>query len=177
MDVYNESMGKRVTAFKAELEAFRIGRAHPGLLESVIVKVGEKSAPLSQIAMINVKDARTLMVVVSDEGLVKSVEKAIRSAELNFNPVKMDSTVLKVPVPRLSDVYRAQLIKQLGQLAEKTRTRIRASRADARGYLKKLKLRDEENRAAEKLIQERTDEVIKQVDTVLEAKQKDLNKA
>lgn len=96
---------------------------------------------------------------------------------MNLNPQKIDTTVLKVPVPPVTEDSRQKIIRSLNQIAEKSRISIRKTRADARNHLTKMKYSSADYvRKLEKEIQACTDKFIKEVDTVIEMKQKDLNK-
>ncbi|KAI8909656.1 ribosome recycling factor, partial [Gorgonomyces haynaldii] len=171
---FQEKMSKSLEKLKQDMQGLRIGRAHPSLLESIKVEMGNQKSVLGQISNINVKDAQTLMVVVSDEQLLKIAEKAIRNANLSLNPQKVDSTVLKVPVPKMSADYKDSLLKNLAQLAEKCRSSVRSVRTDARKSLKALKMPDKDNDKMEKEIQQMTDKYNKEIEQLLDSKKKDL---
>ncbi|TPX60476.1 hypothetical protein SpCBS45565_g07498 [Spizellomyces sp. 'palustris'] len=111
------------------------------------------------------------MVIVNDEELVPIVDKSIRNADLGLNPQKHDPTVLRIPIPKLTQAYKDTLLKQAAQLAEKTRNHVRTVRADARAELKKLKgVPSDTMRALEKQIQVVTDKCMSQVDEALSVK-------
>lgn len=100
MDAFSARMQHSITRLKVDLDSFRVGRANPALLDKIKVEMGGRINALANIAQINVKDAHTLVVNVSDEEMLKAVDKAIRSSPLGLNPQKIDATALKVPIPK-----------------------------------------------------------------------------
>ncbi|KNC98175.1 ribosome recycling factor [Spizellomyces punctatus DAOM BR117] len=178
IEKYASDMHRGVTRFREDVGSIRLGRAVPSLLDSVVVAHKSSRVALSAIAQVNVKDANTLMVIVNDEELVPIVDKAIRNADLGLNPQKHDATVLRIPIPKLTQAYKDTLLKQAAQLAEKTRNHVRTVRADARAELKKLKsVPSDTVRGLEKQIQVVTDKCMGQVDEALSAKQKEIERA
>ncbi|KAI8912236.1 ribosome recycling factor domain-containing protein [Powellomyces hirtus] len=178
MGVYEEDMKTEVTRFRTELDAFRIGRVNPALLESVVVSHKGNRVPLSRLAQINIKDAQTLMVIMNEEEHTSMVDKAIRQADLGLNPQPHASGVLRVPIPKLTAEYKSALSKKAIQDAEKARNRIRGVRANARTHMKKgPRMPADTSRRIEKDLDSLTKNIIKDVDTALAAKQKDIEKA
>ncbi|KAJ3144673.1 hypothetical protein HK101_002621 [Irineochytrium annulatum] len=165
---------------KKDLGAMRLGRAHPGLLDSVMVTHKGSKLPLSQLAQITTKDAQTLMVIVNDEELVSAAEKSIRESDLGLNPQKEKQNAIKVAIPRMGPEYRETLVKQVAQLTEKARTQVRDFRADARNTLKKKykgAASEDEMKRYEAMIQKETDRFVKEIDTVAEKKKKEIKDA
>ncbi|RUS28248.1 ribosome recycling factor domain-containing protein [Jimgerdemannia flammicorona] len=158
-----KQMSDCVDRFRKELGNMRFGRANPAILDPVIVKVGMSRTPLNDLAQLTIKDPQTLLVNVHDFKHVTDVEKAIREAGLNLNPVVTDK-VLKVPIPKQTKEFRENLIKLAGKAAEHTKIGIRAARQDGMHNLKKdLK------------VQNLTDKYVKEVDDVLKTKSKELS--
>ncbi|MBV2089707.1 MAG: ribosome recycling factor [Candidatus Thiodiazotropha sp. (ex Ctena orbiculata)] len=170
-------MGKSVESLVHELAKVRTGRAHPSLLDHIRVDYYGSDVPISQVANINVEDARTLTVVPWEKNMVSVVEKAIMTSDLGLNPMSAGS-VLRVPMPPLTEERRKDLIRVVRQEAEQAKVAIRNIRRDANHDLKdlvkeKMISEDDEHRGQE-LIQNLTDKHIKQVDELLEEKEKDL---
>ncbi len=170
-------MGKSVESLVHELAKVRTGRAHPSLLDHIRVDYYGSDVPISQVANINVEDARTLTVVPWEKNMVSVVEKAIMTSDLGLNPMSAGS-VLRVPMPPLTEERRRDLIRVVRQEAEQAKVAVRNIRRDANHDLKdllkeKMISEDDEHRGQE-LIQNLTDKHIKQVDGLLEEKEKDL---
>ncbi|MES9833776.1 MAG: ribosome recycling factor [Candidatus Thiodiazotropha sp. LLP2] len=170
-------MGKSVDSLVHELAKVRTGRAHPSLLDHVRVDYYGSEVPISQVANINVEDARTLTVVPWEKNMVQAVEKAIMTSDLGLNPMSAGS-VLRVPMPPLTEERRKDLIRVVRHEAENAKVAVRNIRRDANHDLKdlvkeKMISEDDEHRGQE-LIQNLTDKHIKKVDEFLEEKEKDL---
>ncbi|MFN5745153.1 MAG: ribosome recycling factor [Methylococcaceae bacterium] len=172
-----ERMGKTIEALKLELAKIRTGRAHPSLLDHVTVSYYGNDVPLSQTANITVEDARTLAVSPWERNMIQAIEKAIMTSDLGLNPMTT-GTVIRVPLPSLTEERRRDLVKVVRHEGENSRVAIRNIRRDANTDLKnalkdKLISEDDERRSQEQ-IQKLTDQYVKEVDTVLEVKEKDL---
>jgi ribosome recycling factor len=173
----DQRMAKCVTAMGQALRKLRTGRASPSLLEHLIVEYYGTSVPLSQTANITVEDARTLTVTPWEKGMVSVIEKAIMGANLGFTPVTAGS-VIRVPLPVLTEERRRDLAKLVKQEAELGRVAIRNVRRDAMTDLKealKEKLINEDlERQGAQQIQELTDRYVAEVDRISEEKQKEI---
>jgi len=170
-------MGKSVEALVHEMAKIRTGRAHPALLDHVLVNYYGNEVPIKQVANINVEDGRTLAVTPWERSMVATVEKAIMSSDLGLNPSSAGN-VIRVPLPPLTEERRRDLIRVVRQEAEQARVAIRNVRRDANQELKdlvkeKLISEDDEHRG-EEVIQKLTDQHTKEVDKVLQDKEKDL---
>ncbi|MEJ2618666.1 MAG: ribosome recycling factor [Candidatus Thiodiazotropha sp.] len=170
-------MGKSVESLVHELAKVRTGRAHPSLLDHIRVDYYGSEVPISQVANINVEDARTLTVVPWEKNMVSVVEKAIMTSDLGLNPMSA-GTVLRVPMPPLTEERRKDLIRIVRQEAEQAKVAVRNIRRDANHDLKDLvkekMISEDDERRGQELIQNLTDKHIKQVDELLEEKEKDL---
>jgi ribosome recycling factor len=173
----DQRMAKCVTAMGQALRKLRTGRASPSLLEHLIVEYYGTTVPLSQTANISVEDARTLTVTPWEKGMVAVIEKAIMSANLGFTPVTT-GTVIRVPLPVLTEERRRDLAKLVKQEAELGRVAIRNVRRDAMTDLKealKEKLINEDlERQGAQQIQDVTDKYVADVDRISEEKQKEI---
>ncbi len=170
-------MGKSLEALKGELTKLRTGRAHTSLLDHLTVAYYGGEVPLSQVATITASDARTLTVTPWEKDMVAPVEKAIMSSDLGLNPAT-SGTVIRVPLPPLTEERRKDMIKIVRQEGEAAKVAIRNIRRDANGDFKTLhkekEITEDEQRQAEDRIQKITDSKIKDVDALLEVKEKDL---
>jgi ribosome recycling factor len=172
-----ERMSKSIEALRHELAKIRTGRAHPSLLDHITVSYYGNDVPLSQTANITVEDSRTLAVSPWERNMVQAIEKAIMTSDLGLNP-STAGTVIRVPMPALTEERRRDLTKVVRHEGENTRVAIRNIRRDANTELKnalkdKLVSEDAERRSQEQ-IQKLTDQFVKEVDVLLEEKEKDL---
>nr|WP_202436296.1 ribosome recycling factor [Vibrio eleionomae] len=170
-------MDKSVEALKNNLAKIRTGRAHPSLLSGISVEYYGAPTPLNQVANVVAEDARTLAITVFDKELTPKVEKAIMTADLGLNPMSA-GTVIRVPLPPLTEERRRDLVKIVRGEAEGGRVAIRNIRRDANGDLKALlkdkEISEDEDRKAQEEIQKLTDLAVKKVDDLLAAKEKEL---
>ena len=172
-----ERMEKSVEALKNNLSKVRTGRAHPSLLAGISVEYYGAPTPLNQVANVVAEDARTLAITVFDKELTQKVEKAIMMSDLGLNPMSA-GTIIRVPLPPLTEERRKDLVKIVRGEAEGGRVAIRNIRRDANGELKALlkdkEISEDEDRKGQDEIQKITDAAVKQVDEVLAAKEKEL---
>jgi len=170
-------MGKSVEALGHELAKVRTGRAHPSLLDHIRVSYYGSDVPISQVANINVEDARTLTVTPWEKNMVSAVEKAIMTSDLGLNPMTA-GTVIRVPMPPLTEERRRDLIKVVRHEAEGAKVAIRNIRRDANHNLKDLvkekMISEDDERRGQEIIQKLTDQHIKEVDESLEVKEQEL---
>ncbi len=170
-------MQKCIIAFKHELSKIRTGRAHPSLLEQIMVPYYEVDTPLSQVANIGVEDARTLTVVPWEKQLVGVIEKAIMSADLGLNPATTGE-VIRIPMPPLTEERRLELVKVVRAGAENSRVSIRNIRRDANAdikeALKEKMVNEDDAHKAEDRIQKITDTFIEEIEAILKTKEADL---
>jgi ribosome recycling factor len=172
-----ERMAKSVEALTHELAKIRTGRAHPSLLDHITVSYYGSEMPIRQVANVTAEDARTLAVTPWEKGMVQAVEKAIMQSDLGLNP-NTAGTVIRVPMPALTEERRRDLIKVARHEAEQARVAVRNIRRDANSELKefvkeKLISEDDERRGQE-IVQKLTDQYVKEVDQALAAKEEDL---
>jgi len=172
-----ERMKKSIEALKQEFAKIRTGRAHPSLLEHVSVSYYGNPVPLSQTANITVEDARTLAITPWERNMIGPIEKAIMTSDLGLNPTT-NGPVIRVPLPALTEQRRKDLIKVVRAEAENGRVAIRNIRRDANTELKNAQkdklISEDEVKRGEEQIQKTTDLYIKEVETLLEAKEADL---
>lgn len=170
-------MEKTLDSLRADFGGLRAGRAHASLLDGIMVEAYGSLTPISQVGTVSVPDARTLSVSVWDKSIAKSVEKALRESDLGLNPVS-DGTLIRVPIPPLSEERRKELVKVAGKYAEQNKVAIRNIRRDALDEVKKLKkdnlISEDEEKRAENDIQKITDDAVKKVDDLQTQKEKDI---
>ncbi len=170
-------MGKSLESFKGQLAKVRTGRAHPSLLDGIMVPYYGSNTPLRQVGNVSTEDSRTLTVTVFDASLIQAVEKAIMGSNLGLNPMSA-GTVIRIPLPPLTEERRKDLIKVVRGEAENSRIAIRNIRRDANNDLKALEkdkdISEDEQRVGEENVQKITNEFIKQIDDVLAVKEKEL---
>lgn len=177
--IQKEGQDKMQNALEALENAFsrvRTGRAHPGILSSVMVNYYGSDMPLNQVASVNVEDGRTLLVQPFDRSMVQAVDKAIREADLGLNPMTAD--VIRVPMPALTEETRRDMQKLARGEAESARVSVRNARRDMMNAFKNLVKEkqiseDEEYRAAD-AAQKLTDDYIKTIDERLSKKEAEL---
>lgn len=179
-DISKESeqrMKKSVEALGVAFAKIRTGRAHPSILDSVMVPYYGTPTPLKQIANVNVEDGRTLSISVWEKPLVPVIEKAIMAANLGLNP-SSNGDLIRIPMPALTEETRRDMVKLAKADAESARVSIRNVRRDANSDIKELLKEkeiseDDEKRAADG-IQKLTDKYVAEVDAHLQDKEKDL---
>ncbi|HEY4369973.1 MAG TPA: ribosome recycling factor [Steroidobacteraceae bacterium] len=172
-----ERMQKCVVAYRNELKKLRTGRAHPSLLEHVRVDYYGNEVPLNQAANIALEDARTLTVTPWDKGMVGAIEKAIMKSDLGLMP-NTAGTVIRVPMPPLTEERRKDLTKVVRHEAENARVSVRNVRRDVMNELRemvkeKLVSQDDDRRAQDD-VQKLTDKHVAEIDQVLAEKEKEL---
>jgi len=172
-----ERMAKSVEALTHELAKIRTGRAHPSLLDHISVSYYGSEMPIRQVANVTAEDARTLAVTPWEKGMVQAIEKAIMQSDLGLNP-NTAGTVIRVPMPPLTEERRRDLIKVARHEAEQARVAVRNIRRDANGelkdYLKEKMISEDDERRGQEIVQKLTDQYVKEVDQALAAKEEDL---
>ena len=173
----SQRMDKSLASLKAELAKIRTGRAHPSLLEHVHVEYYGSEVPISQAANVTVEDARTLAVTAWDKSMVGKIEKAILTSDLGLNPATA-GTVIRVPLPALTEERRADLSKVVHHEGEQAKIAIRNIRRDANNQLKDLQkdkeITEDDLRRGETEIQQLTDARVETVDAMVAEKEKEL---
>jgi ribosome recycling factor len=172
-----ERMVKSVEAARHELSKIRTGRAHASLLDHVMVEYYGSPVPIGQVANVSAEDARTLAITPWERNMVQAIEKAIMTSDLGLNPNTAGS-VIRVPLPALTEERRKDLIRVVRQEMEGARVAIRNIRRDANGDLKDLlkekEISEDDEHRGQDAIQKLTDQYIAEVDKLLEAKEAEL---
>lgn len=170
-------MKKSMESLAHAFNRIRTGRAHPSILEGIVVNYYGADTPLQQLANINVEDSRTLSIVPWEKGVVQAIEKAIMMSDLGLNP-NTAGTVIRIPMPALTEETRKNFIKHAKSEAETARVSVRNIRRDANGQLKDLlkekSISEDDDRRAQEDVQKLTDKYIAEVDKAFAAKERDL---
>jgi ribosome recycling factor len=168
-----DRMQKSVDSTRHEFTSLRTGRANPALLDRVVVNYYGAPTPLKQLAQIGAPEPRLLTVTPFDKGAFKEIEKAIAEAELGFNPAS-DGTLIRLPVPELTEDRRKEMVKLAKKMAEDGRIAVRNIRRDAIADLKAGESTEDEVRRGEADVQKVTDEHIASIDAALKAKEAEI---
>jgi ribosome recycling factor len=170
-------MVKSIEALKSDLQKVRTGRAHPGILDQVHVEYYGSMVPLSQVANVNLLDARTISVQPWEKGMGAKIEKAIRESDLGLNP-SSQGDLIRVPMPALTEERRKELTKVVRHEGENAKVAVRNLRRDANDQLKRLLMdkepSEDDERRAQDDVQKLTDRVIAEVDKLVHAKEADI---
>lgn len=170
-------MNKSVDALHLELAKIRTGRAHPSLLDQVMVDYYGTMTPIKQVANVVVEDARTLMVTPWEKQMVAAIDKAIMTANLGLNPAT-SGLAIRVPMPALTEERRRDLVKVVKHEAENSKVAVRNIRRDANGdfkdLLKEKEISEDEERKAEDTIQKLTNKYVSLIDETLAKKEKEM---
>jgi len=172
-----ERMGKCVQNFQADLKKLRTGRAHPSLIEHLKVDYYGSEVPLQQVASIAVEDGRTLVISPWEKTVVQAIEKAIFKSDLGLTPMTA-GTVIRIPMPPLTEERRREITKVLRHDAENARVAVRNVRRDVMGdvkeMLKEKMISQDDERRAETEIQKLTDKHVADIEQLLAAKEKEV---
>ncbi|MCQ4315374.1 ribosome recycling factor [Stutzerimonas zhaodongensis] len=172
-----ERMKKTLESLSHAFAKIRTGRAHPSILDSVMVSYYGSDTPLRQIANVVAEDSRTLALTVFDRGMIQAVEKAIMTSDLGLNPATAGTTI-RVPMPALTEETRKGYTKQARSEAENARVAVRNIRRDAiaqfKDLVKEKEISEDEERRAQDDVQKLTDKYVAEIDKALEGKENDL---
>ena len=174
---FSKKMDRTLDFLGEEFDAVRAGRANPRVLDRITVEYYGSETALNGVATISSPDARTLVIQPWDGKLLKDIQKAIQTSDLGINP-QNDGRVIRLVFPQLTEERRKDLIKQVKKYAEEAKVALRNVRRDGMDYVKKLKknseITEDDQKKAEKDLQDLLDQYIKKVDSALAAKEKEL---
>uniref|UniRef100_UPI0032162827 ribosome recycling factor n=1 Tax=uncultured Draconibacterium sp. TaxID=1573823 RepID=UPI0032162827 len=176
LDICKEKMGAAVEHLEKELVHIRAGKASPTMLDGVLVEYYGSMTPLAQVSNVSTPDARTIAVQPWEKNLISVIEKAILNANLGLNPDN-NGEVIRINIPVLTEERRRGLVKQVHQEGENAKVSIRGARKDANVSLKKLEkegLSEDLEKDAEADVQKLTDDFGKKIDSLVNAKEKDI---
>jgi ribosome recycling factor len=177
IDDAEKRMGKSLNSLEVAFAKIRTGRAHPSLLDGVIISYFGVDTPINQLANISVEETRSLIISPWEKQLIPEIEKAILKSDLGLNP-SSSSDSIRLPMPPLTEENRRDLARIAKSEAENARIAVRNIRRDANGdlkdFLKEKEITEDEQRRGEEAIQKLTDAMIKKVEVALTAKEADL---
>ena len=175
--IYKEKMIKTIELFSKELSSLRTGRANASMLDLIKIDVYGQKMPINQLATITVPEPRTINIQVWDINNVALIDSTIKKSELGLNP-QIDGQLMRLPIPDLNEERRSELKKIIKSTGEKCKVSIRNIRREANDELKKmLKLKEiseDDEKKAEKNIQNITDTNIKIIDEKVISKEKEI---
>ena len=176
-NLYKDKMTKTIEVFVKELSSLRTGRANASMLDLVKVDVYGQQMPINQLGSITTPEPRSINIQVWDLNNVNLIDSAIKKSELGLNP-QIDGQLIRLPVPDLSEERRNEIKKIIKSMGEKCKVSIRNIRREANDELKKLlknkEISEDDVKKNEKLIQEHTDNNIKQIDEKVISKEKEI---
>ena len=179
-DIYvshEEKMKKALDALRRELATLRAGRATPALLDKITVDYYGTPTPISQVANISVPEPRMITIQAWEKPMIAQIEKAILKSDLGLTP-NSDGVIIRLNIPQLTQQRRIELVKVVHKKAEENRIVIRNVRRDANDVVKKLEkeksISEDEAKKAQEDMQKLTDKYIKEVDTIMSAKEKEI---
>ena len=178
VDLENK-MNSAVEHFEKELNSLRTSRANPSMLDNIYADAYGSKTPLNQLGNISAQDANTITIQVWDSSLIKTIENAIAESNLGINP-QTDGQLIRLPIPKLSEERRIEIIKIASEFAENAKVTIRNIRRDfietSKNEKKESNLSEDELKRKLSEIQKITDSNIEKIDKILEAKKTDILK-
>ena len=179
MSDLENKMNSAVTHFEKELNSLRTSRANPSMLDNILVDAYGSKTPLNQLGNISIQDASTITIQIWDSSLIKSIENTIAESNLGINP-QTDGQLIRLPIPKLSEERRIEIIKIASEFAENSRVAIRNIRRDfieiSKNEKKDLNLSEDDLKRRLNEIQKITDNNIEKIDKILELKKTDILK-
>lgn len=172
-----ERLEKSIVALKREFGSLRAGRATPSLLDKVMIDYYGTPTPVNQVAKVSVPEPRMIMITPWEKSLMHDIEKAIMKSDLGLSP-NSDGTAIRLSIPQLTQERRQELVKTVGKKAEEAKVAIRNIRRDGNDAIKKLEkvkeITEDESKKGQESVQKLVDKYIKTVDTLREAKEKEI---
>lgn len=176
-DSFDSKSKKTISAFTDQLKKIRTGRASTSILDGLLVNYYGTPTPIPQVGSVSVPEARLIVIQPWDKSVITEIEKAIQKSNLGLNPTS-DGNVVRINIPPLTEESRQQIVKDVKGIAEHSRVGIRNLRRDANEALKKAlkdhKITEDEEKHALDDIQKATDNYIKEIDSLLEKKEKEV---
>lgn len=177
VDLADSTMDDAVQFCKKEFSHIRAGKASPSLLDHIRVDYYGAQTPLNQLATVSAPEARLLTINPYDKSVINDIEKSIHSSGLGLNPGN-DGSLIRIPIPMLSEERRKELVKLAREVAEDARISIRNSRREANDEIKKTvktnSLPEDSQYGAEEEVQKKTDKHISLIDQLLEQKEAEI---
>ncbi|MCB2292079.1 ribosome recycling factor [Clostridium algoriphilum] len=177
ISIADEKMNKSITVLKHELASLKAGRANVSMLDRIRVESYGSLVPVSQVANVSSPEPRVLLIQPWDKASMKDIEKAILKSDLGLNPSN-DGSAIRLIIPELTEETRKNLIKVVKKTGEEAKVAIRSIRRDANDKIKGLKksseITDDEAKKSEDIIQKETDKFIKELDKLIDIKEKEI---
>ena len=174
---YNQKMDKTFEVFTKELSSLRTGRANSNMLDLIKVDVYGQKMPINQIGSITTPEARMINIQVWDQNNVQLIDSAIRKSDLGLNP-QIDGQLIRLPIPDLSEERRSEMKKMIKTIGEKCKVSVRNIRREPNDNLKNLlknkDISEDDEKKFQKLVQNFTDNHIKQIDDKVSTKEKEI---
>ena len=173
---YDEKMAKAIEHLEADFAAIRAGRANPHVLDKLRVDYYGTPTPIQQVGNVTVPEARIIQIAPWEKSLLKDIEKAILTSDIGINPTN-DGNVIRLVFPELTEDRRKELVKDIKKKAEDAKVAVRNVRRDGNDAFKKLgkgEVSEDEIKSLEDELQKITDKYVKDIDTLVEAKTKEL---
>ncbi|MDF2502553.1 MULTISPECIES: ribosome recycling factor [Clostridium] len=172
-----EKMSKTISVLKKELTSMKAGRANPAMLDRIEVEYYGTATALNQVANVSAPEPRILLIQPYDRTAIKDIERAILMSNLGLNPSN-DGSAIRLVIPELTEETRKNIVKSVKKSGEDAKVAVRSIRRDANDKIKLLKkdntLTEDETKKYEDNVQKKTDEYIKDIDKIVDAKEKDL---
>lgn len=172
-----ESMQRAINALANDYASIRAGRANPAVLDRVVVDYYDTPTPINQLAAVSVAEARVLVIQPWDASVLKSIEKAIQTSDIGINP-QNDGKLLRIVFPPITEDRRREIVKDISRMSEDAKVSIRNIRRDAIDKLKKMKkdseITEDDQKQAEKRVQDMTDKCCSEIEVLSEKKQKEI---
>lgn len=172
-----DKMSKSIAVLEKDYAAIRAGRANPAVLDKITVDYYGSPTPINQLAAVAVAEARVLTIQPWDKSVLTLIEKAIQMSDLGMNP-QNDGTILRLVFPQLTEDRRKEIVKDIHKMAEGSKVALRSIRRDAIDQLKVKKkaseITEDDQKNAEKKIQDITDKKAKEIDTIASSKEKEI---
>lgn len=172
-----EKMNKSISVLKQDLSTMKAGRANPSILDRIEVDYYGTMTPLNQMANVSTPEPRILLIQPWDKSSMKSIEKAILISDLGLNPSN-DGNTIRLVIPELTEETRKNIVKNVKKAGEESKVAVRSIRRDANDKVKALKkdnsITEDEAKKAEEDIQKKTDSFIKEIEKLVEVKEKEV---
>ena len=177
LDIATDKMNKTINVMKQEYNSLRAGRANPQALDRIMVDYYGSPTPINQMGNISVPEPRMLIIALWDTKMIPNVEKAIQKSDLGINPAN-DGKVIRLIFPELTEERRKELAKVIRKKAEESKVAVRSIRRDAMEEIKKQKkdslITEDDQKKLEEKVQKLTDEKVKEIDAIAQAKEKEI---
>ncbi len=174
LDKARQRMESALEALRREFASVRTGKASPALLDSVRVEAYGSKVPLNQVGTVAAPEPRLLTITPWDKSLLKEIDRGLRESDLGLNPSN-DGSIIRVPIPALTEERRREFVKHLHKMAEEARVAVRQARKDAndevKGSQKKEGLSEDDVRREQDKVQKLTDQYIGKVEEILKHKE------